>query len=1011
MDSELDEYEPTTVFTSALSSISLELSDSYEQRRNSLKRLFTSAHQWLKIVLDVSTYDLKSLLSAYLAERGQFRPINDVALGCSIAAEYGGSISRSDELGTLADEAGSRLTDMKAGFLSQYLWSTAFKLNEDNPRSEVDQVRAEIDGLLADHSGNHSPAEVREIFARASPLLRDMDGSEYLTRRAVQVPFKFFSESYFELGLSLWLYLMHEAPSLKNRILVQVVREWEQSVILKRGLFSRTHDLPGPEYQKMEYAPSNKSDIHHQMQAFERQLAVHKIVIRFLHSAFHSSMFDGRHTLKVFLRTVTVGLVGMTEYASLHPLARTLRFELIRLALDVHDAYFRLSARVCDSLKNMIFDSSLSWFAQRFHWPYGGNRLQLRTDLHLLKEIAQRVSTLQLANNAFARDNQLAQKQHLLLMFLQDELTKLSVWSDPLQSGGNHLFKFRQHGTSEIIGDAWAIDPKLAVFFTERHNGVPAYVSALEGLVHKNPLVVEKTPEALKYFLAGSSKENRRYLLYWACAGPIESINLFLPSVEPDSYIIQYAMRSLESHDVNLVFFYVPQIVQSLRYDNCGYVERFILRTAKISQLFSHQIIWNILANSYKDDEMQEPDSMKPTLDRVVEHMTNHFNPQEKEFYEREFSFFNEVTSISGKLKPYIKKSKAEKKAKIDEEINKIKVDVGVYLPSNPDGVVVAIDRKSGRPLQSHAKAPFLAKFKIRREIQQTGDGTGEQVEEELEDITSNTVTDTAARSHEEVWQGAIFKVGDDCRQDMLALQIVSVFRTIFKDSGLDVYVFPYRVTATAPGCGVIDVLPNSISRDMLGREAVNGLYEYFTSKFGGEDSLKFQKARNAFIKSLAAYSVISYLIQFKDRHNGNIMYDSEGHILHIDFGFCFDIVPGGVKFEQSPFKLTSEMVAVMGGSTKTQAYRWFEELCVKAFLDSRPYAETIIQVVYPMLGSGLPCFKGETTIRKLRARFVLDKSERDAALYFRGLIKKSFESVSTKGYDEFQRITNGIPY
>jgi phosphatidylinositol 4-kinase len=140
-------------------------------------------------------------------------------------------------------------------------------------------------------------------------------------------------------------------------------------------------------------------------------------------------------------------------------------------------------------------------------------------------------------------------------------------------------------------------------------------------------------------------------------------------------------------------------------------------------------------------------------------------------------------------------------------------------------------------------------------------------------------------------------------------------------------------------------------------------------------------------------------------------MYDSEGHILHIDFGFCFDIVPGGVKFEQSPFKLTSEMVAVMGGSTKTQAYRWFEELCVKAFLDSRPYAETIIQVVYPMLGSGLPCFKGETTIRKLRARFVLDKSERDAALYFRGLIKKSFESVSTKGYDEFQRITNGIPY
>jgi hypothetical protein len=42
--------------------------------------------------------------------------------------------------------------------------------------------------------------------------------------------------------------------------------------------------------------------------------------------------------------------------------------------------------------------------------------------------------------------------------------------------------------------------------------------------------------------------------------------------------------------------------------------------------------------------------------------------------------------------------------AKIDEEMAKIKLDVGVYLPSNPDGKVIDIDKNSGRPLQSHAK-------------------------------------------------------------------------------------------------------------------------------------------------------------------------------------------------------------------------------------------------------------------------------------------------------------------
>ena len=34
-----------------------------------------------------------------------------------------------------------------------------------------------------------------------------------------------------------------------------------------------------------------------------------------------------------------------------------------------------------------------------------------------------------------------------------------------------------------------------------------------------------------------------------------------------------------------------------------GYVARFIFETAKISQLFCHQIIWNMKANTYKDDQ------------------------------------------------------------------------------------------------------------------------------------------------------------------------------------------------------------------------------------------------------------------------------------------------------------------------------------------------------------------------------------------------------------------------
>ena len=128
------------------------------------------------------------------------------------------------------------------------------------------------------------------------------------------------------------------------------------------------------------------------------------------------------------------------------------------------------------------------------------------------------------------------------------------------------------------------------------------------------------------------------------------------------------------------------------------------------------------------------------------------------------------------------------------------------------------------------------------------------------------------------------------------------------------------------------------------------------------------------------------------------------------DFGFCFDIAPGGIRFERAPFKLTSEMVAVMGGSVESQSYHWFEDLCIKAFLASRPYADRLIAMVRPMLDSGLPCFKPET-LQHLRERFVLERSDREAADFMRDLIKKSHSSYSTRGYDQFQLMTNGIPY
>lgn len=49
---------------------------------------------------------------------------------------------------------------------------------------------------------------------------------------------------------------------------------------------------------------------------------------------------------------------------------------------------------------------------------------------------------------------------------------------------------------------------------------------------------------------------------------------------------------------------------------------------------------------------------------------------------------------------------------------------------------------------------------------------------------------------------------------------------------------------------------------------------------YGPPESAKFRKAQTNFIKSLASYSVICYLLQLKDRHNGNILVDRDGHLI-----------------------------------------------------------------------------------------------------------------------------------
>lgn len=284
----------------------------------------------------------------------------------------------------------------------------------------------------------------------------------------------------------------------------------------------------------------------------------------------------------------------------------------------------------------------------------------------------------------------------------------------------------------------------------------------------------------------------------------------------------------------------------------------------------------------------------------------------------------------------------------------------------------------------------------------------------------------TSPYGHYPNWDlfSCIVKTGSDLRQEAFACQLIQAMQMCWDRCNTGVWVKRMRILITHNSAGLVETITNalsihSIKKAMTTASMENGgnpkgtiqsLKSYFEMTYGSSGP-KYDNAVNNFTRSLAAYSVICYLLQIKDRHNGNILLDSEGHIVHIDFGFLLSNSPGSVGFETSPFKLTMEYVELMGG-VNSETFQLFKTLVKQAFKDIRKEAESIIILVEMMQrDSTLPCFaSGPATAQQLRQRFQLHMSEQEVDNFVEHmLIQKSLGSLSTRLYDQFQLLTQGI--
>ncbi|XP_043994285.1 phosphatidylinositol 4-kinase beta-like [Gambusia affinis] len=254
-----------------------------------------------------------------------------------------------------------------------------------------------------------------------------------------------------------------------------------------------------------------------------------------------------------------------------------------------------------------------------------------------------------------------------------------------------------------------------------------------------------------------------------------------------------------------------------------------------------------------------------------------------------------------------------------------------------------------------------------------------------------------------------IVKCGDDLRQELLAYQFLKQLQSIWQQERVPLWIKPYKILVMSSDSGMIEPVLNAVSLHQVRKQSQLSLLDYFLQEHGSFTTEAFLTAQRNFVQSCAGYSLICYLLQVKDRHNGNILLDSEGHIIHIDFGFILSSSPRNLGFETSAFKLTSEFVDVMGG-LDGDMFIYYKMLMLQGLIAARKHMEKVLQIVEIMQqGSHLPCFHGSSTIRGLKERFHMSLTEEQLQLLVEQLVDGSMRSITTKLYDSFQYVTNGI--
>lgn len=140
--------------------------------------------------------------------------------------------------------------------------------------------------------------------------------------------------------------------------------------------------------------------------------------------------------------------------------------------------------------------------------------------------------------------------------------------------------------------------------------------------------------------------------------------------------------------------------------------------------------------------------------------------------------------------------------------------------------------------------------------------------------------------------------------------------------------------------------LPKHVRKDVLLR-VINATAEDELSRImwkRNDTCEEWLSYRSTYGHTLAAMSMVGYVLGLGDRHLNNLMLEANGSVVHIDFGDCFEVAMMRTVFaEMVPFRLTRLLVRALGITGVDGVFRLTSELVMT---NLRKHSENLLSLL-----------------------------------------------------------------